>query len=170
MIKIGKKLFVAIGIGVLCALILLLIKLFFMDGYGANEKVSINESVNINDTHTDGKEKLDLVVLKLFDFNLDSYIDKDENAELLTLPGNYQVKIVAQSTVASTIATLIEVSSPKETKRVLVKEGDIVNDLLIKSISEQHIVVENKGKEFIIKLFHPKELNLTEKEINDEKQ
>ena len=158
-IKIGKELFFAATIGIIWGLVFLtIIVIFSGDNSSTIQNSTINESVEINYPNIKNRDKLDFVVLKLFGLNIDSF-EEQQDTDLLNLLESYQVKLVAQSKIAGEISTLLEVTTSKESKRLSVKEGDIINGLLVKSISEHHIVVEKQDKEYTIKLFHPKELN-----------
>ena len=161
-IKMGKELFFAATIGILCGLVLLtVITIFMKNNTTTLQNSTINESVEINYPNIKNRDKLDIVALKLFGFNIDAFED-EQNPDLLTLLESYQVKLVAQSKIAGKISTLLEVTTSKESKRLLVKEGDIINGLLVKSISEHHIVVENKIKNIRLSFFTLKNLTKIE--------
>lgn len=102
------------------------------------------------------------VYLSLFDFNIDDL--NNTNQEILSNLENVSIRIVAQAYIGEVQNTLLEIISPSETKRIVVTEGETVNGFLIKSINSKQLVVEKNAEEYIIKLFHPKELNLTKNE------
>lgn len=157
-----KKEFFTIGFGLLFAVFILLFKLFvFSEKKISVEDVALDESVLISYSVTDKTENLLVSSLELFAFSTDSIGTATSDESLLSVLENLSVRIVAQANVAGVQYTLIEIISPTKSKRLLVKEGSIVGDVLVKKISKQHIVIESNGVEYVIKLFHPKKLNLT---------
>ena len=107
-------------------------------------------------------EMLD-IALSLFNA---THVNDSELAgeSLLSLSEDLTVRIVAQASVGNQLKTLLEVTSAKESKRLMVQEGIVINGLLIKKITSKALIVEKDTVEHTIKLFHPKELNSTNTE------
>ncbi|MBU2869361.1 hypothetical protein [Colwellia sp. E2M01] len=156
MIKANKQTLLSIGAGFLLGVVFLVINVLFT----ALERPSstannLKESIFLPDNDVKNNEDLLAIILNLFAFNVDAIETEDVS---LTLE-NISVKIVAQSKVGDEIHTLLEVITPKETKRLVVTTGTIVKGFLIKSIDNKEIILVKDDKEYTVKLFHPKELN-----------
>ncbi len=157
--KINKQTLLPVGSGLLLGTIFLVINLLYSTFEKApstvmnvdeNIFISIDDSVNADDSVVQ--------VLTLFGFNIDVLANTD-NADTLSAFEDVSVRIIAQSSRGGEVHTLFEIVTPKETKRIVVTEGTVVNGFLIKSISNKQIVLEKNKEEYTVKLFHPKELN-----------
>jgi len=151
------------------ALIISLLFSAFKDDTSA--KKVIDDSVTVSYFSVENKEKLLVTTLNLFGINDSAPPLTDDNVNLLSLSEDITVRIVAQAKIGDIHNTMLEIISANETKRIQVKEGSVINGLLIKSITDKQLVVEKDTIEHIIKLFHPKDLNSTNTEqINDIQQ
>jgi len=150
-----------IGLGVL-ALVLSLVFSSFKNDISA--KMALDDSVTVSYFTVKNKEKLLATTLTLFGFEANNSHLTNDNDNLLSLSEDITVRIVAQAKVGDIQNTMLEIISANETKLIQVKEGSVINGLLIKSITDKYLVVEKNTAEHIIKLFHPKELNSTKTE------
>jgi len=152
-----------IGLGMLTLVLSLVFSSFKND---ASAKIALDDSVTVSYFTVENKDKLLATTLTLFGFDANSSHLTNDNDNLLSLSlsEDITVRIVAQAKVGDIQNTMLEVISANETKRIQVKEGSLINGLLIKSITDKHLVVEKDTAEHIIKLFHPKELNSTKTE------
>jgi len=156
--KIKKAHLVSASIGAMLGIILLIISLSLNSFDKSSSLSKLGEEVTINVITAPVLDNLLIPALSLFGFNVDELTDNESNGILSALE-NIKVRIVAHSKVGNELHTLLEVVSPKETKRLVVKEGITVNGFLIKSINNRQLILQKNSVEYIIKLFHSKELN-----------
>lgn len=157
--KINKETLLSVGVGIILGVIFLVISLLF-SSFDETSSLSVNveEEVFILPNNINKPDSLLIPSLVMFGFDVDQYKDASKDGLLLILE-NVKVRIVAQSRVGDTLQTLLEIEDKKETKRIVVTEGAVVNGFLIKSINNKQLVLEKDKEEYTIKLFHPKELN-----------
>ncbi|GLX77583.1 hypothetical protein tinsulaeT_09230 [Thalassotalea insulae] len=108
-------------------------------------------------------------LLALFGLNKAPKKQLPEDGGLL-LSENITVRIVAQAKIKNELHTILEAVSPKEVKYFTVKVGTVIEGMTIKNISSKQLVVEHKNEQYIVKIFHPKELNLNKIESNNDIQ
>ncbi|XPF96136.1 hypothetical protein ACM9HF_09055 [Colwellia sp. RE-S-Sl-9] len=155
--KIKKETLLSVGVGIIVGVLFLVINLFF-SFFESKPSYSTNKDEQVFISMDSNNEASDLLIplLKMFGFEVDSFVDTD--ALLLALE-NVNVKIVAQSRIGGRLNTLLDIVTPNETKRISVTEGTIVKGFLIKSINNKLLILEKDKEEYTIKLFHPKEIN-----------
>ncbi|MCJ8320995.1 MAG: hypothetical protein MJK12_15255 [Colwellia sp.] len=157
--KINNKILLSVGAGMILGVIFLVINLIFSSGESSfSSSANVNEQVFILTDNTNNTDNLLLPLLMMFGFNVDT-LNGDNIDELALTLENISVRIVAQSRVGEILHTLLEIVTPAETKRITVTEGTVVNGFLIKSITNKQLRLEKDNEEFVIKLFHPQELN-----------
>jgi len=156
--KIKKEHLFAASIGAVLGVILLIINLS-LNSFDKSASLSkLGEEVTIMVVTAPVLDNLLIPALSLFGFNVDELTDNESEGVLSALE-NIKVRIVAHSKVGNERHTLLEVVSPKGTKRLVVKEGITVNGFLIKSINNKQLILKKNSVEYIVKLFHSKELN-----------
>lgn len=159
--KIKKEILFAV-LGLVLAVCILLLKLFVFTEQKKNvEDVILSESISISYPVNADNEKILVSILELFSFSTDSINENITDGGLFSSLKDLDIKIVAQANISDEQYTLLEVKGPTETKRILIKEGTVIDNLLVKKISNKYIVLESNGVEYTIKLFHTKKLNLT---------
>lgn len=157
--KINKETLLSAIVGVILGVAFLAVNLLFSSfDKVSSSSANVEEQVFIVVNNSDKTDDLLIPLLSMFGFNVDAFKNSDKENLLLALE-NVSVRIVAQSSIGDDLHTLLEVKTPKETKRIMVTEGTIVNGFLIKSINNKQLVLEKDKEEYTIKLFHPKDLN-----------
>lgn len=162
--RINKETLLPVVLGFVFGGIFLVVNLLFASEREVSSKNKIREEVFITMDNRDGGSELSVSISTLFGVDITS----TKNADVTSLLAieNISIKIVAQSNYKAEVHTLLEIVTPKETKRIIVTEGQIVNDFLIESINHKEIVLRKNKIKYTIKLFHPKELN--QNRIDDE--
>ena len=158
MIEFNKSFFMTIIVGILTGLTIVLIFALFASYHlkpSDSDFTKPPENI-IHYAHVLEEEVIHKAI-SLFAFD----INQIENGnDVLSSLGIVNLKIVAQANIGVEHRTLLEITTPNEVKQLLVKEGETVEGLLIKSISNKQLIVEKNMVEYTIKLFHPQELNL----------
>lgn len=159
MIKINKENLLSIAVGIIVGAFFLVINVLFSSFERAPfSATNVEEKVFILADNSVKSDDLLIPLLIMFGFNVDALKNEGKD-DLLSILEDISVRIVAQSTVGGILHTLLEVVTKKETKRLVITEGTIVNGFLIKSINSKLLILEKDNEEYSIKLFHPKELN-----------
>lgn len=156
---VDRNMLFAISVGSILGIAISLVSAF-LSVVTFNEPLApnLNESKRVKYLLTDDKDAV-ARVLRLFNFEINESSDITLDSNLLSKLNNLTVKLVAQAKVADKHLTLLEVTSPNESVQIMVHEGAVVNGLTIKSILKKQLVIEKDGVEYVIKLFHPKEIN-----------
>lgn len=156
---INNKTLLSAGAGIILGVTFLVVNLLFSSFENTlDSSTNVEEQVLILIDSNEQKGDLLIPLLMMFGFNVDALNDKYKDDLSLALE-NVSVRIVAQSSVGKVLHTLLEIVTPKETKRIVVTEGTVVNGFLIKYINNKQLILEKDNKEYIINFFHPKELN-----------
>jgi hypothetical protein len=124
----------------------------------AISSVNSDEQEFISVANEANSDDLLLPTLLMMGFTADA-LDLNKKSDIYSALEHINVKIIAQSSVGDVLHTLLEVSSPQETKRIVITEGTMVSDYVVKSIDSKQLILEKNNEEYTIKLFHPKELN-----------
>jgi hypothetical protein len=157
--KINNKTLLSAGAGIILGVIFLVLNLLYSSFENTSaSSINVEEKVLIITDSNDKKGDLLIPLLVMFGFNVDALNDKN-NDDLSLASENISVRIVAQSSVGKVLHTLLEIVTSKETKRIVVTEGTVVNGFLINSINSKQLILEKDSKEYIINFFHPIELN-----------
>ena len=153
-----KRMIYTIVAGIVFGLfVLLLNSIFYSIDSTPLESQALHGENKISYQTVDNQDHLLTITLDLFGLN--SAISDNSGDSLLSK--NVSIRIIAQATLGGIHNTKLEITSGDETKQIQVQEGSIVNGLLIKSINDKQLIVEKDSIEHTVKLFHPKELNST---------
>lgn len=156
--SLNKKSMFAVVVGMTLGSIFLVMNLLLSGENAAISSVNSDEQEFISVANEANSGDLLLPALLMMGFTAD-VLDLDKKSDINLALQHINVKIIAQSSVGDVLHTLLEVSTPQETKRIVITEGTMVSDYVVKSIDSKQLILEKDNEEYTIKLFHPKELN-----------